>query len=317
MSSTQIAPDASDNNRSGVPSTRDRQPTPTRATPTASMSTEELASRWEASSQQEKAARKRRLSRLAGVIMVSVSVIAALIIAMYSQSVNKNDEMYYFGYAICAYAAVGGVVLIGNASLSYDTARKKFNETEEIVFRAANFTRAVDALEEKLTLEYVTGLNSLLMDSYHDVTKNQAARSFKHSQWAMIAGFSLLLVGGIVAIAPTDPITKIAVAALTGIGTLVSGFISRTFLHSHAVSIAQLNRFFEQPLVNSYLLNAERVAIRLGRGRCEEMLVGIIQESISAARRVLTEPRKEAVLTSTTPIRKRTRKPPAVKSEEI
>ena len=128
------------------------------------------------------------------------------------------------------------------------------------------------------------------MNSYHDVTKTQAEKSFRHSQYAMIAGLALLMFGGIVAVAATAPETKLAVAGLSAIGTLVSGFITKTFLTSHASAIAQLNRFFEQPLVNSYLLNAERVAGAISPDSRDEILTLVIRESISAAHQILTGP---------------------------
>jgi hypothetical protein len=67
----------------------------------------------------------------------------------------------------------------------------------------------------------------------------------------MIVGFLLLLVGGVVALRATDETSKTVVAGLAAIGSLTSGYVSRTFLKAEDRAMEQLNYYFQQPLVTS------------------------------------------------------------------
>jgi hypothetical protein len=143
------------------------------------------------------------------------------------------------------------------------------------------------ATEKKLSLESVTNLNHDLMTRYHDLTLDQATHSFRHSQFAMAAGLGWILLGVVVALAPSHTDVKVTVGVLTGLAAAIAGYISKTFLGSYIVSIDQINRFFQHPLVVSYLLNAERVSQELNENK-EQVLGSVVEESIMAARRVLT-----------------------------
>ena len=43
------------------------------------------------------------------------------------------------------------------------------------------------------------------------------------------------------------------------IGGALSGFLSRTYIRVYERALQQLNQYFNQPLLNSYLLSAERI----------------------------------------------------------
>ena len=125
-------------------------------------------------------------------------------------------------------------------------------------------------------------LNRQEMQAYHVLTKMQAKRSFANSLVAMWLGF-LVVTACIVFVAlplPIDASAKVAIATVGTAGTIVSGFITRTFLRQHSLSIAQLNRFFDQPLVTSYLLHAERVASGLSEGAREKALADVVDRAL-------------------------------------
>jgi uncharacterized membrane protein len=127
-------------------------------------------------------------------------------------------------------------------------------------------------------------LNRSEMDKYHELTIDQAAQSFKHSQIAMYVGFALLAVCIVIVVIPVTPTqTKLTVAALALVSTTISGYITKTFLRSHSQSVSQLNRFFNQPLVSSYLLTAERVAVQLAEDDRNKALLSVVNEALGAA----------------------------------
>ena len=50
---------------------------------------------------------------------------------------------------------------------------------------------------------------------------------------------------------------------MTAIGSVVAGFISNTYLRVYERTLVQLNFYFQQPLVTSYVLTAERLADKM------------------------------------------------------
>ena len=52
---------------------------------------------------------------------------------------------------------------------------------------------------------------------------------------------------------------KITTASLTAIAGMLSGYIGKTFLRVYERTQQQLTFFFQQPLINSYVLSAERL----------------------------------------------------------
>ena len=187
------------------------------------------------------------------------------IFGLYAHSSHKLSSAYFAAAAAgaCRTAYFAWFLSVTN----YNKEHRKFRDRQEILSQVIQFRQVRQTVEDQLSLESVTVLNRTSMEDYHRITKDQAAQSFKHSQFAMLAGLGALLLGVAVALAPSPPVVKITVGALSAIGSAISGYISSTFLTSYRVAISQINRFFQQPLVASYLLNAERIS--LGTKRCE------------------------------------------------
>lgn len=101
--------------------------------------------------------------------------------------------------------------------------------------------------------------NRRQMSAYDVLAQAQAKTAFRNSQFAMAAGLLVLVAGAVVAIAAPEVSTKIATASLTAIGGALSGYIAKTFLESYSNAVTQLNFYFQQPLITSYLLTAQRL----------------------------------------------------------
>ena len=237
--------------------------------------------KFEETEEFSKAKRTQWTTRIVSVVLSFIGVIGAFAFYVWLQELWTSVLLGVF----FVYFA-GLAWLLSNSYVK--GARKKFNENEELIARASAFSRVVESAHNKLSLEHILDLNGVLMTSYHAITKQQAEQSFRSSQRAMLAGLSILLVGVVCSFLPTSVSTKVAVASLAAVGTLISGYISKTFLRAHTNAITQLNRFFQQPVVNSYLLNAERIAANLACGR-DELLTNIAQESVGAARLLLQD----------------------------
>jgi hypothetical protein len=118
---------------------------------------------------------------------------------------------------------------------------------------------SADALDDAKDLVALIKANRRQMSAYDVLAQAQAQTAFRNAQLAMGAGLLVLVGGSIVAISAPSVATKVATASLTAIGGALSGFIAKTFLVTYRSAIDQLNFYFEQPLITSYLLAAQRL----------------------------------------------------------
>jgi hypothetical protein len=124
--------------------------------------------------------------------------------------------------------------------------------------------------------------NAKQLNAYDALARNQAKTAYRYGQLATAAGLIMLLIGVFAAISHGGTTTKVTAGVLTGIGGALSGYISKTYLTIYKETLAQLNRYFEQPLVASYVLTAERLAATLPDDSRPDEYKAIIQEYISA-----------------------------------
>ncbi|WP_432146530.1 TRADD-N-associated membrane domain-containing protein [Streptomyces sp. bgisy084] len=132
-------------------------------------------------------------------------------------------------------------------------------------------------------LQNLIVLNRAQMQVYHEIATKQAKLASRNSRWAIAIGFIVLVAGAIVAIRTGDATSKIVTGSLALIGSLLSAYISRTFLHSEQQAMAQLNYYFRQPLVTSYVLSAERLTLKSGGARREALVTEVVQGVLAAA----------------------------------
>jgi hypothetical protein len=125
--------------------------------------------------------------------------------------------------------------------------------------------------------------NRLLLRQYHELTRRQARTSYRNSQIAMSIGFLLLVVGAATVLRAVTPSAQIVVGGLAGLGSALSAYIGSTFIRAYNRALAQMNYYFGQPLVQSYLLEAERMASSLHQERRDDVMEKIIAETLSGA----------------------------------
>ncbi len=119
---------------------------------------------------------------------------------------------------------------------------------------------AIQRISDDPRLQQLINLNQAQMDAYHELTLAQATDAYRNTQAAMAIGFLVLLAGAVTVVAGSaDATGRAVVGGLAGVGTALSGYIAGTFLRAQQESLRQLNFYFRQPLVNSYLLTAERL----------------------------------------------------------
>jgi hypothetical protein len=155
---------------------------------------------------------------------------------------------------------------------------------------------AMERLREKMALPSLVELNRIMLDQYHGIATDQAAKSYRSSQRAMWLGFSALVVSFFSALAVQQPDFRIAAAVFGASGSALAAFLSRTYLRVYERSLEQLNRYFNQPLLNSYYLTAERLAEGLGANAkneaTREIVRHLLRETVVVGEARILPPRK-------------------------
>lgn len=109
--------------------------------------------------------------------------------------------------------------------------------------------------------------------AYQVETRARARSSFMSAILAMFMGMVFVIAGGAcVILLPGKQGWEPAAAGppITVFGSVLSGFIAKTFLDVHKISLKQLNRYFQQPVLSWHILSAGRIADALGAGDNQE-----------------------------------------------
>jgi hypothetical protein len=124
--------------------------------------------------------------------------------------------------------------------------------------RAAESDAAAD--DPSLSLRGLWQSTSQRLDLYHDMVSEQARRSFKHAQYAVGAGFGILVLAVTVGALQGSASSTTLGALIGAIGAALGGYVGKTFLVMQSASISQLRSYFDQPVEFFGLLAAERLA---------------------------------------------------------
>lgn len=241
----------------------------------------DLEADWLSSETEKRAKRWRKIGARTLMFAIPLSIIFLVSASIVESRDGTNPSVPFLLSAgvLSVYISLVGIV----PRLSYTVARRRFIEREEEVYRALSIRQAAEKVEDELSLANLYIFNRALMTNYHSITQNQSKKSFLYSQIASFIGLALVAAGGTVVVAPTPTVAKITVAGLSGLGATMSGYISKTFTHSHELSIAQLNNFFQQPLVSNYFLLAERLSNELSSEAKNDARMEIISKILDSA----------------------------------
>lgn len=184
------------------------------------------------------------------------------------------------------------VILLIATGVAFLITRRQYMKNQNEGFTAklkaqADYHReAIEKLRKTTELATLMELNQDQISRYHRIVTEQADKAFKSSRMAMGIGLFLLVVaacGG--AYVPLEEI-RWFIAALAAFSTLLSGFISKTYMMLYRDSIGQLNRYFDQPVLNSYYLTAERLTAGLDIQHAQVIRQQIINEVLATSSRM-------------------------------
>ncbi|MFE0383938.1 hypothetical protein ACFW1F_07610 [Streptomyces bungoensis] len=144
---------------------------------------------------------------------------------------------------------------------------------------------ALEKLKKTTELATLMELNQGQIDTYHRIVTQQADKSFRSSRLAMNIGMLLLVCAAFaVAYVPLDQV-RWFIGALAAFSTVLSGYLTKTYLAMYKESIGQLNRYFDQPVLNSFYLTAERLTAGLDSEHAQDVRCQIINEVLATSAR--------------------------------
>ncbi len=161
-------------------------------------------------------------------------------------------------------------------NIAQENARRQREEVEKTLKR----------LRERMSLPSLVELNRLMLTEYHSIATHQAQKSFRSSQRAMLGGFSWLIACFTTAILTNSLNGKIIAATMAPAGGMLAAFLGRTYLFVYERALAQLSQYYNQPLLNSYYLAAERLTSEISLDAKDRLLENVVEQLLVVARKL-------------------------------
>lgn len=178
---------------------------------------------------------------------------------VWSADLSSSSSMETSSGFLLAVAAPILAMMVGTVAFSRVSRSSDLRSTVAL-------KKAETALQDVKDPDDLIGLikaNASQMESYDAMARTQATQSHLASLIAMFIGLALVAAGVMVAVFAPDTVSKITGSSLSAVGAVVGGYISRTFLLNGRQASENAVYYFQQPLVTSYLLTAERLLAQL------------------------------------------------------
>ncbi|WP_405956411.1 hypothetical protein [Streptomyces phaeochromogenes] len=233
----------------------------------------------------------RRRMTLAGAAVAAAATGVPIIIGLASND-TQSRSVEPIDLTPFMWVAAGLLAILVVAVVLYLITRRQYMANQNKGFTAKlkaqeeYHQQALEKLRKTTELATLMELNQGQIGEYHRIVTDQADKAFRSSRTAMGVGLFLLVCaafGGVYV--PLEEI-RWFIAALAAFSTLLSGYLSRTYMILYRESITQLNRYFDQPVLNSYYLTAERLTQSLDREHVVEIRRQIINEVLATSSRL-------------------------------
>ncbi|WP_445279661.1 hypothetical protein [Streptomyces sp. DSM 118148] len=233
---------------------------------------------------------KRHASILVGFsVTLSVSIIG--IFFMQANWKDGHPSSNQILSSLIVGLICGTVALLLSVAIPWMLTRRKYmaNQNariaEQLKTQQELRHEALEKLRKTTELATLMELNQGQIDTYHRIVTQQADKSFRSSRMAMNIGMFLLVCAAIaVTYVPLDQV-RWFIGALAAFSTVLSGYLTKTYLAMYKESIGQLNRYFDQPVLNSFYLTAERLTAGLDSEHAQDVRCQIINEVLSTSAR--------------------------------
>ena len=134
-----------------------------------------------------------------------------------------------------------------------------YDSHEGLKEKAGEIKKIIDESQGALVMGRLFNLYSKQIEMYQQQTRNRASWSFIFAIVAMFLGMGFVFWGGAFVLSEDGANHVVAGSAISAIGGGISAYITKTFLDVHKLSLTQLNRYFQQPVINDHILMAQRL----------------------------------------------------------
>lgn len=227
--------------------------------------------------------------KVVGIVGLLIGVIAALLWLAILYGIAEaagRSETYILHWELLLATIIPTVLGLALGLLWYGSLEGAKRDYEERLdrertdqLRAAR-DAALPVGEAKLAR--LLSANRDLLDEYQRPVRRQARTSYTFAQIAIFVGLLLLIGGVVITLLASDSSAKLGVAGVAAVGAAVSGYVARTYLRVYERAQDQLNFYFREPLISSYLLTAERLAEKLTGNLKDEVHAEMVREMVRA-----------------------------------
>jgi hypothetical protein len=134
---------------------------------------------------------------------------------------------------------------------------KQREGTKQVEGQTSQFVMESD---KALQMGSLFNLYNKQIEKYQTQTQSRGGWSFIFAILAMLSGLALVIWGGTHIVFNAGWEHVAAGSLISTVGGALSAFITKTFLDVHRLSLIQLNNYFSQPVLNSHILTAQRLA---------------------------------------------------------
>ncbi|WP_067671742.1 TRADD-N-associated membrane domain-containing protein [Nocardia miyunensis] len=219
--------------------------------------------------------RMRLLSTLTlagGIGMAAIVVVAT---TMYPSEAHRSVWMTWVYPSFAGLALGVGAIAKVEASIR----RRQI----ELIQARAELESAIKDIHGPNDLLGLIQANRKQMDAYDAQARTQGSTSHWISIAAMIIGLGIVAAGFWIAVAADQAATKYSAAIVAAVGTATGGYIAQTFIRLNSSTQDQVRYYFEQPLVQSYLLTAERFVTQMPESERPKQYQALVEAALKQA----------------------------------
>jgi hypothetical protein len=191
---------------------------------------------------------------------VTVAVLFGCVLAIVAGFLGEPPRTVGQSWWAVIFSSAALVVFV-YCTFPYWAARMAFSERRR---KTAEYAaeRALRDLgqREDVPLNKLFVYNRRQLDAYQEQSRRQQRSAYRHAQAAGLAGILVLIVGILISYQQGTGTDTYVVSGLTGLGTLLSGYMGTTFLATARRADEQLNLYYKEPHMMGRLIVAERVA---------------------------------------------------------
>ncbi|MEV4127059.1 hypothetical protein [Nocardia sp. NPDC049707] len=211
--------------------------------------------------------KKSKLTRRFGLVFTLFLALATLVLSWVAGS-------------ILGFFAV--VIMVSMAAFQWVRGSELVLDGEAVLAKLEVYA-ALEEIKGPDDLLGLLKLNRRQMDAYDVAARRQGNASHWASLAAMTVGLGIVGLGLWIAVTAETDAAKYSAAIIAGVATAAGSYIARTFIHVHSTTQEQVRFYFEQPLVQSYMLMAERFIAQMPESERPAQFVKLVDSAASQA----------------------------------